>query len=307
MSISKWQRLPTEAVNPASRRIDRLSSAAIVGLINDEDRRVVAAVRREQARIARGADLIAAALRERGRLIFVGAGTSGRLGVLEAAEIPPTFGTSPAVVRALMAGGRAAVFRAREGAEDDRAAGGRQIVRLRVTERDCIVGVSASGVTPFVDGALAAARRRRARVLVVTCSPKTSARAMADLVIAPRVGPEVITGSTRLKAGTATKMVLNMLTTTAMVRVGKTYGNLMVDVRTGSAKLKDRARRIVMAIAGVPAPRARTLLRRARWNVKAAIVMHEARVPYSEALARLRRAEGQVGRALGKVMGQVRG
>jgi N-acetylmuramic acid 6-phosphate etherase len=299
--MSRWQRLPTEAVNPATRRIDTLSSAAIVRRISDEDRRVVAAVRREQGRIARGADLIAAALRSGGRLIFVGAGTSGRLGILEAAEIPPTFGTRPSVVRAVMAGGRGAIFRAREGAEDDRAAGAQQLARLTVSSRDVVVGISASGITPFVAGALAAARRQHARVIVVTCSPRTATRALADLVIAPRVGPEVIAGSTRLKAGTATKMVLNALTTTAMILVGKTYGNLMVDVRTGSAKLQDRARRIVMAVTGVTPRQARALLTRARGNVKAAIVMQSAGLPYAQALARLRAARGRIQRTIESV------
>jgi len=297
--MSRWERLPTEAVNPATRRIDTLSSDAIVARMSDEDRRVVAAVRREQRRIARGADLIAAALRAGGRVVFAGAGTSGRLGVIEAAEIPPTFGTSPAVVRALIAGGRGAMFRAREGAEDDRRAGARQIVRLRVGARDVVVGISASGVTPFVEGALAAARRRRARVILLTCSPRTPARAMAHILIAPKVGPEVIAGSTRLKAGTATKMALNMLTTTAMIVVGKTYGNLMVDVRTGSAKLKDRAGRILAAITGLTPRQAQAALVRARWNVKAAIVMTTAAVSYAQALSRLRAANGRVNRAIG--------
>jgi N-acetylmuramic acid 6-phosphate etherase len=296
--MSRWRRLPTEARNPRTRRLDTLSSAAIVRRMNDEDRRVVRAVGREQARIARGADLMAAALRRRGRLVFVGAGTSGRLGVLEAAEIPPTFGTSPSVVRALVAGGRRAVFRAREGAEDDRADGARRLAQLRVSPRDAVIGISASGVTPFVHGALAEARRGGATVLLVTCAPSAAARALADLVIAPLVGPEVLTGSTRLKAGTATKMVLNMLTTTAMVRVGKTYGNLMVDVRTGSAKLKDRARRIVAAVTGVTPRSAGALLRRAQGNVKAAIVMQVAGVSYREALGRLRAADGRVGPAI---------
>jgi N-acetylmuramic acid 6-phosphate etherase len=298
--MSRWARLPTEAINPATRRIDSLSSAAIVARMSDEDRRVVAAVRRERGRIARGADLIADALRTGGRLIFVGAGTSGRLGVLEAAEIPPTFGTLPSVVRALIAGGRGAVFRAREGAEDDRRDGARQIAALRVGARDAVVGITASGVTPFVEGALAAAKRRRARVVLVTCSPRTAARTLVDVLIAPAVGPEVIAGSTRLKAGTATKMALNMLTTTAMIGVGKTYGNLMVDVRTGSAKLKDRAGRILGAITGLPPRQARAALIRARWNVKAAIVMTTAQVSYAQARARLRAAGGRVNRAIAR-------
>jgi N-acetylmuramic acid 6-phosphate etherase len=296
--MSTWRSLPTEASHPATRRLDTLSSAAIVGRMNDEDRRVVRAVGRQRARIARGAEMLAAALRQRGRVVFVGAGTSGRLGVLEAAEIPPTFGTSPVVVRALVAGGRRAVFRAREGAEDDRRDGARRLARLKVGPTDVVIGVSASGVTPFVHGALAEARRLGAATMVVTCAPSPATRRLADLVIAPVVGPEVLTGSTRLKAGTATKMVLNMLTTTAMVLVGKTYGNLMVDVRTGSAKLKDRAARIVATVTGLTPRRARALLPHARWNVKAAIVMQSAGVSYADALARLRAANGRVGDVL---------
>lgn len=297
---SKWQRLPTEAVHPATRRIDTLSSAAIVKRMGQEDRRVVAAVARESARIARGADLIARALDAGGRVVFVGAGTSGRLGVLEAAELPPTFGTRPFLVRALLAGGRGAVFRAREGAEDDRGAGARRLTDLGVSSRDVVIGVSASGVTPFVHGALAAGRRRRATTIIVTCAPRTVPRGLADLVIGPVVGPEIIAGSTRLKAGTATKMVLNMLTTTAMVLVGKTFGNLMVDLRAGSAKLKDRARRIVASVTGLAPRDAAALVRRARGNVKAAIVMQSAGVSYQEAIRRLRAAKGRVERAIAR-------
>ena len=297
-SPSKWQHLPTEAIHPATRHIDTLPSAAIVRRMANEDRRVVAAVRRVHASIARGADLIAAALAAGGRLVFVGAGTSGRLGALEAAEIPPTFGTPPSVVRAVIAGGRAAMFRAREGAEDDRAAGALSMARLKISSRDVVVAISASGITPFVQAALARARRQRADTIIVTCSPTTAARGLADLVIAPRVGPEVIAGSTRLKAGTATKMVLNMLTTTAMIRVGKTYGNLMVDVRSGSAKLKDRARRIVATVTRLPPREAGALLRRAKWNVKAAIVIHTAGISHAQALTRLQAARGAVRGAL---------
>jgi N-acetylmuramic acid 6-phosphate etherase len=296
--MSRWRSLPTEAAHPRTGRLDTLSSTAIVERMNEEDRRVVRAVGREQRRIARGAEWLAAAIRDRGRIVFVGAGTSGRLGVLEAAEIPPTFGTSPSVVRALVAGGRNAVFRAREGAEDDEADGARRLARLNVAAGDVVVGISASGVTPFVHGALAEARRLGARTIIVTCAPSPSTRRRADLVIAPVVGPEVLTGSTRLKAGTATKMVLNMLSTTAMVLAGKTYGNLMVDVRTGSAKLKDRARRIVSRITGLPPDRAGALLDQSRGNVKAAIVMEMTGASYRDALARLNAANGRIAAVL---------
>jgi N-acetylmuramic acid 6-phosphate etherase len=295
---SKWQYLPTEAINPRSRRIDAMPVGDIVSLMWREDRRVVRAVGREHDRIAQGVEIIVAALKKGGRVFFVGAGTSGRLGVLEAAEVPPTFGTPPALVQAVIAGGKYAVFRAREGAEDDFAAGASSMTRHRVSKRDVVVGISASGITEFVRGALTRARKIGARRIFVTCWPGTEVQRLVDLVIAPEVGPEVIAGSTRLKAGTATKMVLNMLTTIPMVRVGKTYGNLMVDVRTGSAKLKDRARRIVMTVTGVRSDEARDLLVRAKWNVKAAIVMAETGVSHPQALARLRKADDSLRVAL---------
>jgi N-acetylmuramic acid 6-phosphate etherase len=300
MPPSKWRSLPTEAINPRSHAVETLSTVDIVSLMLGEDRRMIAAVIGERARIAEGAELVASAVRDGGRVLFVGAGTSGRLGVLEAAEIPPTFGTRPRTVQAVMAGGRQAVFRAREGVEDDEREGLRALARLRPTTRDVTIGITASGVTPFVRGALTRARKAGARVVVVTCGPAAAMRDLADVVIAPRVGPEVIAGSTRLKAGTATKMVLNMLTTIAMIKVGKTYGNLMVDVQPGNAKLKDRARRLVCTVAGVDAARADELLRRSRWNVKAAIVMARTGATAVKAAARLKQAKGSLRAALGE-------
>ena len=297
---SKWQDLPTEAINPATLAIDRMPVADIIDLISNEDRRVVTAVHRERDRIAHGVEMLVTTLKKGGRVFLVGAGTSGRLGVVEAAEMPPTFGTAPALVQAIMAGGQDAVFRAREGVEDNFEEGARSMARLRVTKRDVIVGVSASGITQFVRGALTGARKKGARIIFVTCWPGTELQNYVDLIIAPAVGPEVIAGSTRLKAGTATKMVLNMLTTIAMIRVGKTYGNLMVDVQTGSEKLKDRARRIVATVTGVDPDEAADLLRRAKWNVKAAIVMKRAGLTYSQALARLRKADDSIREALGE-------
>ncbi len=295
---SKWESLPTEAINPATLAIDKLPAAEIVELMMAEDRKVVAAVQREKERIALGVDLIATALRRGGRIVFVGAGTSGRLGVLEAAEMPPTFGTDPGLVQAVMAGGRGATFRAREGVEDNYEEGIRATSRLRPTRKDVVVGVSASGMTQFVRGALTRARKAGATILFVTCDPKTELQTFVDLTIAPAVGPEIIAGSTRLKAGTATKMVLNMLTTAAMILVGKTYGNLMVDVRTGSEKLKDRARRMVNIITDLDAEHADRLLRRAHWNVKAAVVMHKTGASYVKALSRIRHSDDQLRTAL---------
>src|SRR5919202_6552404 len=297
---SKWQSLPTEAINPSTLGIDKLSAADIVEGMLNEDRKMLAAVQREKERIAVGVDIVTNALRKNGRIIFVGAGTSGRLGVLESAEMPPTFGTSPDLVQAIMAGGKNAILRAREGVEDNYEEGARSINRLRPTKRDVVIGVSASGMTPFVRGALTRARRAGSKIIFVTCDPRTELQTFVDLTIAPAVGPEVIAGSTRLKAGTATKLVLNMLTTSAMILVGKTYGNLMVDVQTNSEKLRDRARRIVQLVTGVDADEADKLLRRAHWNVKAAIVMQKSGLTYNQALTRLRRAHDFVRDAIGE-------
>ena len=297
---SKWQALPTEAINPASLNIDKLPAAGIVDLMLGEDRKALAAVQKERDRIAVGADLIAKALRKGGRVVFVGAGTSGRLGVLESAEMPPTFGTDPLLVQAIMAGGKHAIFRAKEGAEDNYEEGARSVNRISPTKKDVIIGVSASGMTPFVRGALTRGRQAGSRVMFVTCDPRTELQTFVDLTIAPAVGPEVIAGSTRLKAGTATKMVLNMLTTGAMILLGKTYGNLMVDVQMGSEKLRDRARRILHIVAGLDLDEAEKLLKRAHWNVKAAIVMQKSGLSYSRALARLRRSNDRIREAIGE-------
>jgi N-acetylmuramic acid 6-phosphate etherase len=300
MSHSKWQDLPTEKINPDTLGIDTMPVLEIIDLVNAEDRRVVSAVHKERERIAHGVEIIVSALRKGGRLFLVGAGTSGRLGILEAAEMPLTFGTSPKLVQAIMAGGQEAVFKTREGVEDNFEEGARSMARLRVSKKDAVIGVSASGITQFVRGALTGARKKGARIIFVTCWPGTELQNFVDLIIAPAVGPEVIAGSTRLKAGTATKMVLNMLTTIAMIRVGKTYGNLMVDVLTGSEKLRDRARRIVAIVTGIDFDEAGDLLRTARWNVKAAIVMKKAGVTYPQALRRLRAADDSIRTALGE-------
>jgi N-acetylmuramic acid 6-phosphate etherase len=299
-SRSKWQSLPTEQINPATLAIDKLDPVDIVeGMIN-EDRKMLAAVGREKERIAVGIEIITQSLRKGGRVVFVGAGTSGRLGVLESAEMPPTFGTNPLLVQAIMAGGQSAVLKAREGVEDNYEEGARSINRLRPKKRDVVIGVSASGMTQFVRGALTRARKAGSKIIFVTCDPRTELQTFVDLTIAPAVGPEVIAGSTRLKAGTATKMVLNMLTTASMIRIGKTYGNLMVDVQMGSEKLKDRARRIITIVTGLEYDDADTLLRKARWNVKAAIVMQKAGLSYTQSLSRLRRAHDFVKDAIGE-------
>jgi N-acetylmuramic acid 6-phosphate etherase len=300
----RYERLVTERANRATAHLDRLDARRIAALMNREDARAVRAVGRVARDIASAVDLIVQSLGAGGRLIFVGAGTSGRLGVLEAAECPPTFGTPPTRVQAIMAGGRASVFRSREGAEDDARAGARA-VRARAGAGDVVVGVSASGVTPFVRGALAAARAAAARTVLVTCdaagatwgrrSGASTARAggAVDVVIAPAPGPEVLTGSTRLKAGTATKLVLNTLTTASMARLGKVYGNRMVDVQPRSRKLRARATRLVAEIGGVSPARARQLLAAADGRVPVAIVMARRDLP-ADAAARALRAAGSL-------------
>lgn len=297
---SKWKDLPTEAINPASLALDQASTEDMIELMLREDRKILTAVAREKARIATASDLITAALRKGGRLIFVGAGTSGRLGVLEAAEMGPTFSAPGHLVQAIMAGGRAAFFRSQAGVEDNFEEGARAVARLHPTRRDVLVGISASGMTQFVRGALTRARRNGVKIVFVTCWPGTELQTFVDIVISPAVGPEVIAGSTRLKAGTATKMVLNMLTTVAMVHLGKTYGNLMVDVDAGSEKARDRARRIITTVTGLDHEEAGELLNRARWNVKAAIVMAHAHVGYPESLSRLKQANDSVRAAIGE-------
>src|SRR5687768_3518394 len=297
---SKWQSLPTEAINPSSLGIDKLDPEDIVDLMINEDRKMLEAVKRERERIAVGVEMIATALRKGGRVMFVGAGTSGRLGILESAEMPPTFSTDPELVQAVMAGGREAIFAAKEGVEDNYEEGARSITRLRPTKKDIVVGVSASGMTQFVRGALTRARKAGARIIFITCDPATELQTFVDLTIAPAVGAEVIAGSTRLKAGTATKLVLNTLTTGAMVRIGKTYGNLMVDVHTGSEKLKDRACRIVNIVTGLDYEESERLLTRAHWNVKAAIVMQKTGLSIQKSLARLRKAHDSMREAIGE-------
>jgi N-acetylmuramic acid 6-phosphate etherase len=297
---SKWQALPTEAINPSTLGIDKLSAAEIVEGMLAEDRKMLAAVQREKERIVVGVDIITQALRGGGRIVFVGAGTSGRLGVLEAAEMPPTFGTPDELVLAVMAGGKSAILHPKEGVDDNYEEGARSINRLEPSRRDVVIGVSASGMTPFVRGALTRARRQGSKIIFITCDPRTELQTFVDLTIAPAVGPEVIAGSTRLKAATATKLVLNMLTTASMIRIGKTYGNLMVDVQTGSEKLRDRARRILTIVTGLDYEAADRLLRQAHGNVKAAIVMQKTGLAYSRALARLRGAHDFVRDAIGE-------
>jgi N-acetylmuramic acid 6-phosphate etherase len=288
----------TEARNPATSAIDILPTIDMVRLINAEDHRPAEAVAGELAAIALAIDEIADRMRKGGRLIYIGAGTSGRLGVLDASECPPTYGTSPGQVVGLVAGGSEALTQAVEGAEDDRAGGARDLVMLGVAVLDSVVGIAASGRTPYVLGALAEARRRGALTISLACAHPSPMADAADIAIAPLVGPEVITGSTRLKAGTAQKMVLNMLSTGVMIRLGKTYGNLMVDVQATNAKLQARARRIVAEACGVSPEQAAAWLDTCDGQVKTAIVAYLAGISAAAARERLAASGGIVREAL---------
>jgi N-acetylmuramic acid 6-phosphate etherase len=290
----------TEQRNPASAGIDRLDPLEIVRLMNAEDQGVAEAVGREAQAIARAMELAEDAFRRGGRLIYVGAGTSGRLGVLDASEMPPTFGIDPSMVRGVIAGGYAALVRAQEGAEDHPEHGAAAVDELGVGEADFVLGIATSGTTPYVHGALARAREAGARTGFLLCThPSAELLRLHDVVIAPLVGPEVITGSTRLKAGTATKLVLNTITTGAMVRLGKVYGNLMVDLQVTCQKLQDRGERILMEMLAVERDQATALLGAAGGHVKTALVMGRLGVDADEARRRLQDAGGLVARAMG--------
>jgi len=287
----------TEQRNPRSERIDVASSLEIVDIMNAEDARVAGVVQGQREQIARAIDLIVAAFKTGGRLVYVGAGTSGRLGVLDATECPPTFGVPPTMVGGVIAGGYGALVKSAEGAEDDVNAGAAAMDPggAAVTNRDVVVGIAASGTTPYVRAALGRAQTLGAKTVLVTCAaaPKVLAET-CDVIVNPVVGPEVLTGSTRLKAGTATKLVLNMLTTGAMIRLGKVYGNLMVDLVALSAKLHDRGERIVMEVCGVSREEARRAIAGAKGSVKLAIVMARRKVDADEARRLLESANGFV-------------
>jgi N-acetylmuramic acid 6-phosphate etherase len=291
----------TEQRNPRSRHIDRMTSLEIVELMNAEDRTVPEAVGREAGAIARAVDLAEDTFRGGGRLIYVGAGTSGRLGVLDASEMPPTFRTDPSMVQGIIAGGYAALVRAQEGAEDVAEDGAAAVDEREVGPLDFVLGIATSGTTPYVHGALARARGRGAKTGLLLCTPPSpELLATHDVVIAPLVGPELITGSTRMKAGTATKLVLNSITTGAMVRLGKVYGNLMVDLQVTAQKLQDRAERILMELLGIERAAATDLMARAGGHVKTALVMGRLGVDADRARALLDQAGGVVGRVVGE-------
>jgi N-acetylmuramic acid 6-phosphate etherase len=294
--MAEWGDLSTEAANPASEALDTLATEEVVSLLLEEDSRGLEAALRNREDIARAATWVAETLEVDGQVVFAGAGTSGRLGILEAAECPPTFGTEPEQIRAEIAGGRDAIFEAKEGAEDVHEDGAK--VAEELGARDLLIAISASSVTPFVLGALEAAQAHGARTVLVTCATAGDIPAVADLVLALDTGPEILTGSTRLKAGSATKAVLNAITTAAMVRIGKVYGNLMVDLRPGSAKLRDRALRIIEAAGAVSREEAARLYEAADGEVKTAIVMATCDIDVEASRERLGQAGGHVRRAL---------
>jgi N-acetylmuramic acid 6-phosphate etherase len=290
--------LQTEARNPASTNLDGLTALELVRLMNAEDAKVIPAVASQAEVIARAIDLIADRLRVGGRLIYAGAGTSGRLGVLDATECPPTFNSPPSQVVGIIAGGPPAITRAVEGAEDHPEYAERDLETLGLSAKDVVVGIATSGRTPYVLGAVVYARRLGAATVGLACNPDSELGAAVDLAIVPVVGPEVLSGSTRLKAGTATKLVLNILTTGAMVRLGKCYGNLMVDLRATNSKLRARTNRIVRLLTGINAEEADALLRHCDGELKTALVAQKASVEPEEARERLRRVGGRVGAAL---------
>lgn len=288
----------TEARNPASAEIDTLATREIVAVITAEDARVAPAVAAEGAAIARLVDVVVERMQRGGRLIYIGAGTSGRLGVLDASECPPTYGTSPDRVVGVIAGGLRALVESIEAVEDDPDAGARDIAGLNVGPNDVVLGIAASGRTPYVLGAISEAKQRGAFVAGLACMRPSALEEAVDLMIAPIVGPEVVSGSTRMKAGTAQKLVLNTLTTATMIRLGKTFGNLMVDVQPSNQKLRRRAVRIVVSATGVPEDEAQRLLEVTGYAAKPAIVMALAGVDAAEAQRRLESSGGHVRAAL---------
>lgn len=289
--------LTTEQRNPATREIDTLDTLSMLRIINREDQKVAAAVEDTLPEIAKAVDIIAGQLENGGRLFYLGAGTSGRLGVLDASECPPTYGTDPGLVLGLIAGGTSAMFRAKEGAEDDPSLAEKDLQAHDFSEKDVLVGIAASGRTPYVIGGLEYAKELGAHTIAVSCSEGSLIASLAEIAITPLTGPEVITGSTRMKAGTAQKLVLNMLSTGTMIRLGKVYGNLMVDVKATNAKLEERARRIVMDACGCTREESIALLKQADGHAKLAILMRLAGCNAERGRLLLEKHHGHLSRA----------
>jgi len=293
--------LLTEQRNPLSEDIDNLSTLDVLRIINDEDKKVPFAIENQLDSIAKAVDYIVESFKQGGRLFYFGAGTSGRLGILDASECPPTFGTPYDMVQGVIAGGRKAVFKAIEGAEDSIENGANEVVKRNILPPDIVCGIAASGRTPFVRGALQEAKRRKVRSLLICTVSKERLNEIgvfADIIIAPNVGPEVIAGSTRMKSGTAQKLILNMLTTASMIRLGKTYGNVMVDLQQTNNKLKERSKNIIMKIANVDYDTAEKLLRESGANVKTALVMALTGADVHKARSLLALSDGFVKKAV---------
>ena len=290
--------LLTELRLAESKNLDVMSVPDAIALMNQQDAQATAAVAAESANIAKAIALVVTAFQTNGRLIYFGAGTSGRLGVLDASECPPTFRTDPEMVQGIIAGGPDAMFKAKEGAEDNAQAGATAVNEKNVTPSDVVMGIAAGGTTPYVHGALRQAIALGAKTIFLSCVQPVSNEPPVDVVIRPLTGPEVLTGSTRLKAGTATKLILNQITTIAMVQLGKCYENLMVDLKASNEKLRDRATRIVAAVAEISYEQAAEFLRQADGHVKPAIVMHRRNVSYEKAVAILEECHGQLRQAI---------
>jgi N-acetylmuramic acid 6-phosphate etherase len=294
MKLENLQELTTEGKNESTRDLDRLSVRGIVQMMNDEDKKVPYAVERVLDQVSNAVELIVAALEKGGRLFYFGAGTSGRLGILDASECPPTFGTPPELVQGVIAGGPSAMIRAVEGAEDSFELGQKDVRDYGVTKQDVVVGIAASGRTPYVLGVLKEAQMMGAKSIAVSCNSPSFINNGVDVAINVVVGPEVLTGSTRLKAGSAQKLVLNMLTTATMIKLGKVYGNLMVNVQATNQKLKERVKRIVMEVTGVSYPEAEKLAELAEGNAKTAILMKLTGTSKEEAIRLLNQTNGRI-------------
>lgn len=296
---SDLSRLTTESANPKSARIDALDSLSIVRLINDEDRQIADAVGQAAASIASAVDVVVEVFQHGGRLVYIGAGTSGRLGILDASECPPTFNSPPEMVVGIIAGGDRAIRCAIEGAEDDPLGAQTDLERIDLTANDCVFGIATSGRTPYVLGGLQFARKIGARTVGLACNTDSEMTPLCDCLIEVVVGPEIVSGSTRMKAGTATKLVLNSVTTAAMIRIGKTYGNLMVDLRASNTKLIARSLRLVSILTGLSSEESEQLLSKADKSVKTAIVMHHRGVDLAAAQELLRLAGGRLRQVIG--------
>jgi N-acetylmuramic acid 6-phosphate etherase len=290
--------LITEARNPASEDIDSKGTEEILKIINTEDHTIPSIIEKEIPYIAKAVDMLVDAFKNGGRLFYIGAGTSGRLGVLDAAECPPTFGTDPEMIQGIIAGGEKALVRAKEGSEDNAEQGAIDLMDRGFTKKDVACGIAASYRTPYVLSAIKKARELGAKTIYVTCTPRPDVKLNVNVAICPVVGPEVVMGSTRMKAGTATKLVLNMLTTTAMIRLGKVYGNMMVDLQMNSRKLEERSKRTVMMVTGVDYKEASSVLKKCGGHVKTALVMILANIDANKARKRLEAGDGFVRNAI---------